>query len=146
MARYYLPTIFDEILEDVIPLRNFFAPFKENGSRAQGSCVEHSLYSVYEDENAVYVEAAVPGIPQKDLQVTVDKGGVCIEGKIREEKKDVTFHVKSSAQYSYWIPLPQGKIDERTKPEATLKNGVLRIAFAKGTAAKPLKIEVNEAS
>src|SRR5579872_4151163 len=118
MNRYYIPTIFDEILSD----DTFPTLFKKMGSCSKGQCQGVTLY---EDDQSFCLEAPVPGIKAEDIKIFFDKGGVSIEAKTADEKKDVKYHFKSSASYSYWVPLPAGRIDEQATPEAISKDGIL---------------------
>lgn len=97
--------------------------------------------SVYEDENHVYVEAHTPGIPSENIQVTYEKGVLWIRAEHSEEKKEVKYHTKASSKFSYRVPMPE-RIDESKTPEATCKDGVLKITFNKSPSSKPQKIEV----
>lgn len=144
MTRHHLPAMFDELFEELTPFRGVFAPWREMG-RSQN--LPNGGVSVYEDENTITVEAAVPGVKPEEIQVTFDRGGISIEAKACEEKektekKDVKYYIRSSSSFSYWVPLPSGKIDEQSKPEAVCKDGIIKISFQKSRVCKPLKISV----
>ena len=132
---FLLPTRLDEIFEDGILGR-----YLDNSSAcSKGACFGVNLY---ENEDSIIAEAPVPGIKHEDIKVFFDKGGLSIEAKAVEEKKDVKYHLKSSQSYSYWVPLPAGRVDESKTPEANCKDGILKITFQKSRASKPLKIEI----
>lgn len=99
--------------------------------------------SVYEDENKVYVEAAVPGIDPKDIDVTFQDGYVWIRGETKEEEQDKRkkYYRKASRSFSYRVAVP-GDVDGTKDPEATCKHGVMTIAFTKSSEAQPKKIQV----
>src|SRR5690349_6402523 len=81
--------------------------------------------SVSEDDKNVYIEAAVPGIDPKDVEVTFDKGVIWIRGEVADEEKEVKkYYRKSSNAFSYRVAVP-GDIDPNTEPEAICKNGVI---------------------
>jgi HSP20 family protein len=103
--------------------------------------------SVYEDEDKVYVEAAVPGIDPKDVDVTFQDGYVWIRGETKEEEGDKKkkYYRKASRSFSYRVAVP-GDIDESKEPEATYKHGVMTIAFTKSPKAQPKKIQVKTIS
>jgi HSP20 family protein len=136
---------FNMIRKELIPallnemdIRDFFdfnlSPL-EMKSEAIGSCV-------YEDENNVYVEAAVPGLKKNDIKVTYEKGIVWINGEKKDERGNVKYLVKSSEKYSYRIAIPS-RIDENQKPEASCQDGILKIKFAKSKADKTKTIEIS---
>ena len=43
---------------------------------------------VTEDENNVYVRAAVPGVPKDKLEITVEEDRVYLKGELQEQKKE----------------------------------------------------------
>ena len=97
--------------------------------------------SVSEDEKNVYVEAALPGIDPKDIEVTFDKGILWIKGEAKEEEKKKKYYQKASRSFSYRVAIP-GEINESIEPEAKCKNGVMMITFAKSPKTQPKKITV----
>lgn len=99
--------------------------------------------SVYEDDSKVYVEAAVPGIDPKNVDITFQDGYLWVRGETKEEEKDKKrkYYRRASRSFSYRVAVP-GDIDETKEPEATYKHGVMTIAFAKSPKAQPKKIQV----
>lgn len=98
--------------------------------------------SISEDEKNVYVEAAVPGIDPKDIEVTFDKGVLWIKGESKEEeKKGKKYYRKASSSFSYRVAVP-GEVDWKTEPVATSKNGLMMVAFPKSAKTQPKKIAV----
>jgi len=128
-----------ELLDEIAPFRGFLAPLKGL------SQTKESGVSLYEDEEMVYLEAPLPGVKPEDIQVSFDRRGVSIEGKGEVEKTGVKIHLMGSRSFSYWIPLPPGRVDEHGSVEAVSKDGVLKLKFQKSRAAKPLKILVKSA-
>ncbi|HSV94424.1 MAG TPA: Hsp20/alpha crystallin family protein [Spirochaetia bacterium] len=99
--------------------------------------------SVSEDDKNVYVEASVPGIDPKDVEITFQDGYLWIRGESSEEVKDKTrkYYRESSKSFSYRVAVP-GEIDEKVEPEATSKNGVMTITFTKAPKVQPKKIQI----
>lgn len=97
--------------------------------------------SISEDDKNVYIEAAVPGLNSEDIEVTFDKGIVWIKGEAKEEEKKKKYYRKSASSFSYRIAVP-GEIDPNVEPEATYKNGVMTVTFAKSPKVAPKKITV----
>jgi HSP20 family protein len=129
---------------DLVP-RSFFGPsrlpdfFEDDWS----SFLPSSGLTVSEDEKAVVVEAAVPGLDPKEVEVTFDKGVLWIRGNKHDEEKDEQkkFYRKASSSFSYRIAVP-GEIDESKEPEAVCKNGVMKVTFHKRPQVEPKKITV----
>lgn len=101
--------------------------------------------SVSEDENKVYVEAAVPGLDPKDIEITFHKGVLWIKGekKQKEEDKKKKFYRESSSSFSYRVVVP-GNLDQKKEPDAKCENGVMTIAFDKVPEEQPKKITVKK--
>lgn len=99
--------------------------------------------SISEDETHVFVSAAVPGVDEKDIDITFDKGMLWIKGESKEEEQDKKrkFYRRAASSFSYRVTVP-GEIDMSKDPEAEYKNGVMTVAFAKLPTAQPKKITV----
>ena len=97
--------------------------------------------SVSEDEKSVYVEAAVPGVDPKNVDISFEKGTLWIKGEAKEEESGKKYYRKASSSFSYRITVP-GDVDWNTEPEATCKNGMVLVTFAKSVKAQPKKIAV----
>lgn len=99
--------------------------------------------SISEDEKNVYVEAAIPGIDPKDIEVTFDKGVVWIKGEAQEieDDKKKKFYRRLANSFSYRVAVP-GDLDQNVEPQASCKNGVMRVTFAKSPKTQPKKITV----
>lgn len=99
--------------------------------------------AVSEDEKNVYIEAAVPGIDPKDVEITFQDGYLWIRGESKEEEKDKArkYYRQSSKSFSYRVAVPSD-IDENSEPEAIGKNGVMVVTFAKSPKKQPKKIQI----
>ncbi len=99
--------------------------------------------SISEDDKKVYVQASLPGVDPKDIEMTFDKGVLWIKGEKQEteEDKKKKFYRKSSSSFSYRISVP-GELDLGKDPEAESKDGVMTVTFYKHPKAQPKKITV----
>ena len=99
--------------------------------------------SVYEDEGKVYIEAAVPGIDPKNVEVTFQDGYLWIRGETKKEEEDKKkkYYRRASQAFSYRVAVP-GDVNTTKDPEATYKHGVMTIAFTKSPKAQPKKIQI----
>jgi HSP20 family protein len=100
--------------------------------------------NMWEDEDKIFVQVAVPGMKEKDLDVTLENGVLTVRGtkeEVEEEKegkkKVYSSSMKSSFYYSTSLPSNAG-----SEVEADLEDGVLTLEVAKAEEAKPKKIEV----
>lgn len=99
---------------------------------------------MYETESSLVVQAAVPGIPEDNTDVSIDEGVVRISAHSEEKKeeKDKRRYFMSSmaSSYNYSFRLPSDVADK--EPKAELENGVLHLTFQKIKKAPPNKITV----
>jgi len=102
---------------------------------------------VHDDEKAVFVKAELPGIEEKDVEVTLKDNMLTIAGEKKEEKteggenKNYWYCERSFGSFNRSIELPEGIKADAVK--ASFKNGVLEIELPKGEAAIPKKININ---
>ncbi len=100
--------------------------------------------SIYEDDNNIVVEAALPGIKREDAEVVFHKGVLTIRANKREEIEDKKrkYYRKSNQSFVYRLLVP-GEIDENQEPKAQLENGVMKISFQKQKKEEPKKIAIS---
>lgn len=138
MNKALIPRIAEEL--DSSFFDDFFFPAR-NTLRANSSTMGNGL-SVYEDKEAVYVEAWVPGLEPEDVDLTFEKGVLWIKGEKKEEQsEEKKYHYRSDSTFSYRVSVPR-RLDESTEPEATCKNGIITVRFNKSKSEQPRKIEI----
>ncbi len=97
--------------------------------------------SVSEDDKHVFVEAAVPGIDPKAVDVTVHKDMLWIKGEKKEEEKGKKYYRKGTSSFSYRVALPES-VDTSKEADAQYKNGIMKVTFVKSPKTQPKKITV----
>jgi HSP20 family protein len=99
--------------------------------------------SVSEDEKNIYIEAALPGIDPKNIEITFQDGYLWIRGETKEEESDKKrkYYRVAAKSFSYRVAVP-GDINSSIEPVATYKNGVMTVAFMKSPKTQPKKIQV----
>jgi len=101
---------------------------------------------VSEDENTFLVTADIPGVGEKEIDVTVENGVLTISGERKAESNDEDgkkrYHVaeRSYGSFSRTITLPERINAEGIK--ASFRDGVLNIEVPKSEEVKPRKIAV----
>lgn len=96
---------------------------------------------IWEEENAFMLEADLPGISDKDVDVTVHDGMLTIKGATETtsteggEGKTYYRRERSATSFERHISLPEGINEE--KVDAALTNGVLTVTLPKSEDAKP---------
>ena len=102
------------------------------------------LVNVWEDENALFVEADLPGLDPATLDVFVTEGNqLTIQGERKAPEVKGAAWVRQErpfGQFTRVIGLPA--LVDADKVEATYESGVLRLTLPKSEAAKPRKIAV----
>lgn len=102
--------------------------------------------NVWEDAQALRVEAEVPGMKMEDLEVTVMGNELTLKGRRGNgTPQDVTYHrrERGTGEFSRTIRLLVNVAPD--KVVASLVDGVLTVTLPKAEEAKPRKIEVRVA-
>jgi HSP20 family protein len=122
-------------------------PFREIAplSFAGEPMVFAPAFEVKETESSYQFTADVPGVKEKDIEVTLTGNRLTVTGKREEEKREEkdTYYTyeRCFGSFSRSFTLPEG-IDQ-DHMTAGLKEGVLTIAIAKKPEMKPKKIAVS---
>jgi HSP20 family protein len=100
---------------------------------------------IEETDDAWIVEAELPGVDRKDVNVELREGELVITGEIKEKERKgvVRRRTRRTGQFEYRVTLP-GQTDPE-KIEASLHEGVLTVRVPKAEQAKPRRIEVKAA-
>lgn len=120
---------------------------EDSGSRNSSDEMVHwaPTVDIRETEDALLVQAELPGIEKKDVTVEVHEGVLTISGERRYEKdvKEKNAHRVERAYGSFArsFSLPSNVDGEHV--EATMKDGVLEVRLHKRESAKPKSIEVH---
>lgn len=101
--------------------------------------------NMYETEDTIVAEAAVPGISEDKIDISIDNNIVRIsaasEAKNEEKNKRRYFMSSMAQSYNYSFRLPEGVVSDE-EPNAELEHGVLHLTFKKVKKAEPKKIKV----
>jgi len=100
---------------------------------------------VEEDEKSIHVRAEIPGIDEKDLNVTLEDNVLTISGKKKEERKEenkrYVLAERRFGSFKRSIALPAEVKSDSVK--ASFINGVLTIDFEKKEVSQPKRITIN---
>jgi HSP20 family protein len=107
--------------------------------------VAASSLEIYETDEDVVVCANVPGVTEKDIDLTFERGVLWIRAnadkKQDEKQNNRKYFYRTSRDYSYKINVP-GSVDWQKEPQADLADGVLTVTFRKSEMDKPKRIAV----
>jgi len=114
------------------------------------SPVKNPRVDIRENENGYLLEAELPGLSEKDVEVNVEKHVLTISSvKSTEEKKEEVqseFLVRERSTYEFRrsFVLPEGVAEDKIKGE--FKHGVLSLNIPKLPEKQPKRIAVKLAS
>jgi HSP20 family protein len=100
---------------------------------------------ISETDNEYKIEAELPGINQKEIDVKIDNNILTIKGKKEDvkEEKEKNYHLRERyyGAFQRSISLPNNIEPEKIK--ASFENGVLNISVPKSDKRTPKKIEIS---
>jgi len=98
-----------------------------------------------ESETAIEIKADLPGMTEKDIDVTVENNTLTIKGerKFENEDKRENYHRIERQYGSFYRSFQLPNTVDVTKINADFKNGILELALPKREETKPKKISIN---
>ncbi len=104
---------------------------------------DYPRVNLSEDENNYYLEALVPGIDPKDIDLNLMRGTLTLTGERKEQRANGNTwhrHERGAGKFMRTIELPDSV--DGSNVEAEYRNGVLLITLPKPQSEKPKKISV----
>lgn len=160
MARSYLPSLFGREGESLGSLfrevERAFDDFARRGPFASGAQLAPFAgaaapkIDVCESKDAIDVTAELPGVDEKDIDVSLADGVLTIRGEKKtsreESDKDKNWHVVERGYGSFTRSIALPFDPDTDKVEAKFANGVLNIKLPKPpeAASKQQKIEIKK--
>jgi HSP20 family protein len=98
---------------------------------------------IEETDDAWIIEAEMPGVDRKDVNVDVQGSELAITGEIkeRERKGILRRRTRRRGQFEYRVVLP-GEVDA-DNIQASLHDGILEVRAPKTERARPHRVEVS---
>lgn len=100
---------------------------------------------IVENDDHFLIEADVPGVEPKDIEVSMENGVLTLKGEreseIKEEKEGYSRVERSHGSFYRRFSLPETADSENITAKSS--KGVLKITVGKKETAKPKKITVN---
>lgn len=130
----------DRLFQDVFDGTLRLDPFGMSGGAT------FPALNVWEDGDALFVEAETPGLKMDDIEVVVTGDELTLKGERREARNEnVTYHRRERGvgAFSRVLRLPYSV--DVDKVEANLRDGVLTIRVPKAEQARARKIVVKGA-
>jgi HSP20 family protein len=107
----------------------------------QGWTWSHMPLAMWADENNLYIEAELPGVLEKDLEITVHGDILSIKAERHQaEGRNYVYNGRIFGRFERAVALPEAVDSDQI--EATLTNGLLHLTLPKKPEARPKKIAV----
>jgi len=100
---------------------------------------------IYEDDKKVMLKLEVPGIEEKDLDVSVENNTLTVKGerKFEKEEKEENFHRIERRYGSFFRAFTLPSTVDTEHVAASYNAGVLRLELLKKPEAQPKQIKIN---
>jgi HSP20 family protein len=120
-------------------------PFARTAFLPGRAARRYPLINLYEDKDAVHVEALAPGVDPSTMQISVQDKTLTISGEKRRVAGDVkpeAFHrsERATGKFVRHIQLPVAVNEEQV--QADYKHGLLNVTLPKAEKAKSKQIAV----
>jgi HSP20 family protein len=129
-------------------VNSIFRDFNEGADAPLTTASFVPAVDIYEDEKKVTLKLEVPGMEEKDLDVSVENNMLTVKGerKFEKEEKEENFHriERRYGSFSRAFTLPSTVDTEHI--EAHYHAGVLKLDLLKKPEAQPKQIKVNVAA
>ncbi len=138
------PTRFDpfEMMRDLM----HWDPFRELNVIGRRGFAFVPSFEVKETKDAYVFKADLPGVKEKELDISLTGNRLTVSGTREEERKEEGEHYftyeRSYGSFSRSFTLPEGV--EPESAQAELKNGVLTFSIAKKPGVKARRIELKQ--
>jgi HSP20 family protein len=102
--------------------------------------------NIYEFDDSLKLWADMPGVRDKDLDVTLEDGVLTIVGKVATDMYAGLKPIYTEYNVgNYYREFTVNESIDESKIKATLRNGVLELELPKKEQAKPKRIQVGSA-
>ncbi len=103
--------------------------------------------NVYEDDNGFYVQAVLPGMEVKDIDILVQDDMLTIKGErkgpaLQAGQASWLAHEIEEGSFARTFEIPSSV--DQTQAKASYKEGILTVTFPKKEDAKPRRILIQE--
>lgn len=128
--RERMNTLFDDFFKDFHSMSPWYSSFEKSEFIPS--------IDVSENEKEVQINAELPGMTDKDIEVHLQNNTLVLKGekKQEQEKKEKDYHHIERRYGSFYRSIPMPEEVETEKIEANFKNGVLNIRIPKNIKDK----------
>lgn len=126
--------------KELTPKAKEEAPAK--GERVRPGRVFLPAVDIFETPQALVLVADMPGVSGDKVTLDLKENLLTLHGEVTPPSEKETMLVQEYAVGDYYREFQVGELIDKSKIEATVKNGVLTLTLPKAEKAKPRRIEV----
>lgn len=147
MIRYEPWSLLRQIQQDLNKSMNYFEGAAESPDNDSSDIVTshwRPAVDIREENDRFVIEADLPGVDPKDIEVTMENGVLTLKGERRFEK-DTKGNNYKRVERAYGVFYRRFSLPDTANPdkiEAKGKNGVLEIILPKEEKVQPRRINV----
>jgi HSP20 family protein len=133
---------------DLIALRDKMNRLFEDAVRGEEKDLISSSWApavdIYETENELVLAAEVPGVDEKDVEISVEDNTLSIRGerKFQKETKEENYHRIERSYGSFYRSFTLPNYIDQEKIHAEHESGVLKVHMPKKPEVKPRKVRI----
>jgi HSP20 family protein len=122
-----------------------FHDFSGDGENPMTTASFVPAVDIYEDEKKVVLKLEVPGMEEKDLDVSVENNTLTVKGerKFEKEEKEENFHRIERRYGSFFRAFTLPSTVDAEHINAHYNTGILKLELNKKPEAQPKQIKVN---
>jgi len=138
----YMPTFNDffRLRDELDQLFDIGLPLSNIRSVPRGT---FPAINIEEQKEAVCIDAYLPGVEPKDVELTIEDNSLTIRGLRETGNGGGSYHRRErfSGEFTRIVSLPEGL--DSNKAEASYHDGILSIRIGRAEAKKPKQISVS---
>jgi len=127
-------------------LERFLGVNRENGDSAIATSAWIPAVDIKEEVDGFLIEADIPGVDPKDIEISMEGGVLTIRGERKAEQQEEGKGYKRVERIygTFYRRFSLPDTADADKVSASGKNGVLQISIPKKAVAQPRKIVVQQ--
>jgi HSP20 family protein len=139
---------FREVVTMQNRLNSLFRDLNNDGDSPLSTAAFVPAVDIYEDDKKVMLKLEVPGIDEKDLDVSVENNTLTVKGerKFESEEKEENFHRIERRYGSFYRAFTLPSTVDTEHVQAKYNAGVLKLELLKKPEAQPKQIKINVAA
>jgi HSP20 family protein len=136
---------------EVVALQNRVNSLFRDLNESEGTAATASFVpavDIYEDDKKVVLKLEVPGIDEKDLDVSIENSTLTVKGerKLEKEEKEENFHRIERRYGSFFRAFTLPRTVDTENVNASYNAGILRLELLKKPEAQPKQIQIKVAA